>query len=127
MFALKSTHDPISAQNGSAFTHTLHNSPRLGVRADQGPLRRDSVLVKLGLRYTNPVHFVFKEQLQAGFLKLRNDPGLNAPRQGPFQQPSRRQRTFHSILSKAHSRDLPSRHRGSPYTAKQVLGLEQSF
>lgn len=64
MFALKSTHDPICAQNGPAlFSHTLHNPPRLGARADEGLLSRDFVLVKPGLRYTNPVHFVFKKQL----------------------------------------------------------------
>lgn len=80
MFALQSTHHPISAQNGSAlFTHTAQPSTA-GVRADKGLLSRDSGLTKLGLIYTNPVHFVFKEQLQAGFLKLRNDPGLSAPR-----------------------------------------------
>lgn len=58
---------------------------------------RASALVKLGLRYTKPVHFLFKEQMQLGFLKLRNDTGLTALRQDPFQQPSRRKRTFHFI------------------------------
>lgn len=137
MFALKSRHHPISAHNVSGFTHKQHcpahhehtspyfcteciclhthtplpSSPQLGARPDKGLCSRHFMLLKPGLRYTNPVHFVFKEQLQAGFLKLRSDTGLSAARYGPFLQPSRKQRTFHSVPSEAHSSDVLSRHR----------------